>query len=249
MGERDADDPQAAVTVTATPSPAGASPAAGDSPAVTAPSIDASAAPPSIHAAPAYDLDSPDAVTVIVNKARPLEPETYVPDDLADLTAIPGGASQQMRSEAGDALVAMRQEAADAGAAFSVATAYRSYGFQESLFGDYAAEHGVNSAERFSARPGYSEHQTGLAVDIYASAACRIKRCFGEEAAGEWVAEHGWEHGFVVRYPDGSEDVTGYVYEPWHLRYVGAEMASAMHESGAATLEEYLELSPAPDYP
>lgn len=249
MGERDADGPQAAVTVTATPSPGGASPAAGDSPAVTAPDIDASATPPSIHAAPAYDLDSPDSVTVVVNKSRPLEPETYAPDDLMDLTAIPGGASQQLRAEAADALLALHRDAAAAGAGFSVSTAYRSYGFQESLFGDYADRRGVSAAETFSARPGYSEHQTGLGVDVYSSSACRLKRCFGEEDAGRWVADHGWEYGFVVRYPDGSEHVTGYIYEPWHLRYVGTDLAGEMRESGEATLEEFLGLDPAPDYP
>ncbi|WP_084099680.1 M15 family metallopeptidase [Demequina sp. NBRC 110051] len=239
------DVPIPAVTVTA--EPGAASPGSGIA-AVTAPDVSMPLDAPSVTAVLAFDIDDPASVTVVVNKTRPLEPLTFAPADLVALTGIPGGGSQRMRTEAADALQAMHVAAADAGAGFSVSTAYRAFGFQQSLFSDYSARRGVGSAETFSARPGYSEHQTGLAVDIYASSACRIKRCFGDEAAGQWVAEHGWEYGFVVRYPRGQQDVTGYVYEPWHVRYVGTDLAAALEEGGAATLEEHLGLPAAPDY-
>ena len=235
-----------AVTVTAAPAtaPAGETGIA----AVTAPDVAMPLDAPSVTATAAFDIDAPDSVTVVVNKTRPLEPLTFAPADLVALTGIPGGAGQRMRVEAADALRAMHTAAADAGAGFSVSTAYRAYGFQQSLFADYSARRGVGSAETFSARPGYSEHQTGLAVDIYASSACRIKRCFGDEAAGEWVAEHGAQFGFIIRYPEGQQDVTGYVYEPWHVRYVGEDLATAMRDQGSVTVEEHLGLPAAPDY-
>jgi D-alanyl-D-alanine carboxypeptidase len=104
-------------------------------------------------------------------------------------------------------------------------------------------------ADRSSARAGYSEHQTGWAVDLYDSDVCRLKRCFGRSAAGTWVAAHAWEYGFIIRYPDGAVDITGYIWEPWHLRYVGIELSTEMHETGVQTLEEFFGLGPAPSYP
>lgn len=242
-GGGSANAPQASaptVTVTAEPT--------ASVPAVTAPTVEAAPVDAEVTATPHPSLNDPDSLWVVVNKLRPLEPIDYVPEDLVSLSGIPGGSSQQMRAEAAEALTQMRGVAADAGAGFSVSTAYRSYGFQDSLFSGYAARRGEDVAETFSARPGYSEHQTGLGVDVYSSSACRIKACFGDEDAGRWLAEHAWEHGFIIRYPEGSQEVTGYVYEPWHLRYVGTELAAAMHESGSATMEEHLGLAAAPDY-
>ncbi|MBD4644500.1 D-alanyl-D-alanine carboxypeptidase family protein, partial [Xanthomonas citri pv. citri] len=82
---------------------------------------------------------------------------------------------------------------------------------------------GRAEADRVSARPGYSEHQTGLAWDVgdAATPTCDLEACFGDTAAGRWVAAHAAEHGFVIRYPAGAEDETGFAHEPWHLRYVG----------------------------
>ena len=231
-----------AATVTSTASP----PA---NPPVTAPVIDDSTATPSIAVAPAFDLearsiDDPASLWVVVNKRRPVDPRTWEP---VRLQAVPGGS--QMTPEAADALVAMREAAAAAGASFSVGTAYRSHGYQAQLHADYVAQFGSERADTFSARAGYSEHQTGLAADIYQSTQCRLKPCFGEEEAGRWVAEHAHEHGFIVRYPDGATDVTGYRYEPWHVRYVGVDLATHMHAQGLATMEEAFGLEAAPGYP
>ncbi|WP_159450183.1 M15 family metallopeptidase [Demequina sp. NBRC 110056] len=203
---------------------------------------------PAISVSPSFDLtahsiDDPASIWAVVNKHRPVDPQSWSP---GALEVIPGGG--QMTPEAAQALRDMRAAAAEAGAGFSVGTAFRSYGVQQGLYSRYVRTWGADRADTFSARPGYSEHQTGLAADIYQSAACRLKPCFGDEAAGLWVAEHGHEYGFHLRYPEGSTDVTGYRYEPWHIRYVGVELATHLHDEGIATLEEAFGLDPAPDY-
>ncbi len=153
-----------------------------------------------------------------------------------------------MRTEAADALRALYATAKADGASFKVATAERSYGDQRVIYRRWVEEKGQWWADRSSARGGYSEHQTGWALDIYDTDECRLQYCFGEEAAGLWVAEHAWEYGFILRYPEDSDEVTGFIWEPWHLRYVGIELATEMHESGIAILEEFFGLPPAPSY-
>lgn len=153
-----------------------------------------------------------------------------------------------MRREAADALARMSADAAAAGAGFSVSTAYRSRGAQSTLYEGYVERSGQGEADRFSARPGYSEHQTGLAADINDASACDLRACFADTVAGRWVAEHAADYGFIVRYPDGKEDVTGYIYEPWHVRYVGEQLARELDGGRAGTLEEYFGLDAAPDY-
>src|SRR5690606_5906481 len=96
---------------------------------------------------------------------------------------------------------------------------------------------------------GFSEHQTGLSLDVVAcSNGCGEIEAFGGTAESAWIAEHAWEHGFIVRYEDGVSDTTGYVPEPWHLRYIGPALAAAYHESGCHSLEEFFGLPAAPDY-
>ena len=105
------------------------------------------------------------------------------------------------------------------------------------------------SADDESARPGFSEHQTGLAVDVgMANATCEVDQCFGATPAGKWVAANGYKYGFIVRYPQGLSDITGYEYEPWHLRYVGVGLATEMHNKAVQTLEQFFDLPAATDY-
>jgi D-alanyl-D-alanine carboxypeptidase len=196
----------------------------------------------------AHPLDDATSIWVIVNKMFPLNPKSWVPKDLKTLSAIPEGSDQKMRAEAASALTKLYKAAKADGADFRISTAYRSYSFQKALYDPRAAQRGVSVADRTTARPGFSEHQTGLAVDIYHLTECRLQQCFGKSAAGKFVAAHAWEYGFVVRYPKDKEDVTGYVWEPWHLRYVGTELSTAMHDSGVVTLEEFFGLPPAPNY-
>lgn len=119
---------------------------------------------------------------------------------------------------------------------------YRSFERQQELYTRYVNNDGQEAADRYSARPGHSEHQSGLAFDIGEENAEQhfARESFGETAAGKWVAEQAHSYGFILRYPEGKEKITGYMYEPWHFRYIGKEKAQAVHESGL-TLEEYLE--------
>ena len=113
-------------------------------------------------------------------------------------------------------------------------SAYRSYDYQAGLYNDYVARDGKEAADRYSAQPGKSEHQTGLAFDIG-----QLDDSFGETPAGKWLAQHAHEYGFIIRYPKGKEHITGYMYEPWHVRYLGIDTATSVYQSGL-TLEEYL---------
>jgi D-alanyl-D-alanine carboxypeptidase len=105
------------------------------------------------------------------------------------------------------------------------------------------------TADTFAARPGHSEHPTGLAMGIgNASGICALQACCANTPAGRWAAEHGWEYGFIIRYPAGAGATTGCTYEPWHLRYVGRNLALDMKTRGIAALEDYFGLEAAPDY-
>ena len=113
---------------------------------------------------------------------------------------------------------------------------YRSYATQEGLYNSYVAKDGEAVANTYSAKPGFSEHQTGLAFDIGS-----VSRAFEGTAEAKWIEENAHLYGFIVRYPKGKTDITGYIYEPWHVRYLGKEVASKVKQSGL-TLEEYLGL-------
>ena len=195
-----------------------------------------------------YSIDDPTSLWIVVNKARPLNPIDYVPPDLAVLSPIPGGGSQRLRAEAADALKVLYSAAKAAGVPFSIGTAYRSYGDQRVIYHGWVRKNGRWYADKSSARAGYSEHQTGWAVDIYDTEKCRLEYCFGRSALGLWVADHAWEYGFVIRYPKGMEAITGFVWEPWHLRYVGVDLSTEMHTTGVSTLEEVFGLPAAPTY-
>lgn len=114
---------------------------------------------------------------------------------------------------------------------------YRSYSVQKQLYAGYVARDGKAEADRFSARPGTSEHQTGLAFDI--SEVGKHSNRFNESNATRWMAINSYKYGFIVRYPEGKEQITGYMYEPWHFRYLGIDAATKVYNSGL-TLEEYL---------
>jgi D-alanyl-D-alanine carboxypeptidase len=189
-----------------------------------------------------HSIDDPASIWVVVDKAEPLSPPDYAPDDLV---AVGGG--HQLRAEAAAAMRRMFADAAAQGLPMQVDSAYRSYSYQQGVFSSAVSRLGRAQALRASARPGFSEHQTGLSADI-GGGGCDIDSCFAGTRAGRWVAENGHRYGFVIRYPEGEEAVTGYKYEPWHVRYVGVELATAMEESGVATLEEFFGLPAAPTY-
>ncbi|MFD1213606.1 D-alanyl-D-alanine carboxypeptidase family protein [Arthrobacter sp. GCM10027362] len=198
---------------------------------------------PAVAAPADYDIDTASSLQVVVNKQRPLDPATYVPSALVRVTGL------KVRAEAADAYKKLSRAAKADGVAITLVSGYRSYAQQESLYNDYVRQYGQQVADTLAARPGFSEHQTGLAVDIgNPSGSCALAECFESTPAGRWAAAHAEEYGFVIRYPKGSGEVTGYSYEPWHLRYVGPALAKEFELSGEATLEEFFGLPAAPDY-
>lgn len=118
---------------------------------------------------------------------------------------------------------------------------FRSYEYQTTLYNNYVARDGQEKADRYSARPGHSEHQTGLAFDIGEKGRedLWLTSAFGETEAGQWLVHNAHKHGFILRYPKEKEHITGFMYESWHFRYLGVETATNVYESGV-TLEEYL---------
>ncbi len=190
-----------------------------------------------------FSIDDPASLWVVANKTRPLNPKNYVPA-LANL-AFPGGRGQ-LRPEAAAALQQMFADyRAQSGTQLTVVSPYRSYNTQVSTYNGWVARLGQAQADRQSARPGTSEHQTGLAVDIDTGS----NQGFGATPAGIWLATNSYKYGFIVRYPQGLEPITGYEYEPWHFRYIGVELATEMHNTGVQTLEQFFGLPAAPDYP
>jgi D-alanyl-D-alanine carboxypeptidase len=155
-----------------------------------------------------------------------------------------------MRPEAAAALQQMFAAGAAEGAgAMQIQNAYRSYAVQVNTHNGQVARLGQAKADILSARPGYSEHQTGLAVDVAAlPSKCDIEACFGQTPQGVWLAANAYRFGFILRYPADKQAVTGYVFEPWHFRYVGIPLATEMHNTGVTTLEEFFGLPAAPNY-
>ena len=139
-----------------------------------------------------------------------------------------------MDSNAYAALQQLQAGAEAAGYSMPLISGYRSYAYQASLYNSYVAQDGQELADTYSARPGHSEHQSGLAFDIGA-----LDNGYGNTPGGRWLHAHCADYGFILRYPAGKESITGYQYEPWHVRYVGKEIASRIMSQGI-TLEEYL---------
>ena len=193
------------------------------------------------------DLDSPDSVTVIVNKLRPL-PADYEPTDLVELPAELGAGAPTLREEAAEATQAMFEAAQEDGISLTVISAYRSYDYQTELYNNYVQQYGTAATNEMSAQPGFSEHQTGLALDVDTpDGQHTLKQSFGQTPAGQWLAERAHEFGFVIRYPEDEHEYTGFHYEPWHLRYFGEQYAQHIVEHSGVAEREF-ELDPAPDY-
>jgi len=190
---------------------------------------------------------------VIVNKHNALDPVDYAPTvrEVESSAALDNSRGLTLRPIAASALEEMAQDMHDAGAGVMfVNSAYRSYDYQAELFVQKTEQYGLEEALVRSAKPGHSEHQTGLAVDVSVPAqGCAIMQCFGDTEAGQWIAENAWRFGFVVRYELDTVATTGYTYEPWHLRFVGKAVTEMYHEKGIHTLEEFWGYPAAPSYP
>lgn len=195
-----------------------------------------------------YSVDDPASIWVVANKQRPLNPKEYAPSDLVTPNVATKGA-QQLRTEAATATEEMFAAAKAEGINLRVDSAYRSYARQVGVYGNEVKTYGQATADTQSARPGHSEHQTGLVADFgAASGKCSIADCFGTMAEGKWMAANAYKYGFLMRYTPTKQAITGYRYEPWHFRYVGKELALEMHNQTIETLEEFFGLPAAPNY-
>lgn len=179
---------------------------------------------------------------ILVNKENPLA-EDYVPVDLTPVRYYVANRPPDtwfMRADATESFEAMVESAAGEGIEFAMTTGYRSYAYQKSLYDTYVGRSGVEEAEHYSAKPGQSEHQTGLAVDVSsASINYQLLYSYGRTKEGGWLSAHAHEFGFIIRYPKDKEEITGFHAEPWHLRYVGVYAATEIAGLDI-TLEEYL---------
>jgi D-alanyl-D-alanine carboxypeptidase len=178
-----------------------------------------------------YSIEQASSLTVVVNKKHKL-PSNYIPT----LTSVSGG---NLRPEAASALTSMLTDAQNASIPMKVISSYRSYATQQNTYQNWVNKDGQALADTYSARPGHSEHQTGLAVDVgMPDGSCDLEICFGNTNQGKWLAANAQNYGFIVRYPNGKDSITGYQYEPWHLRYLGTDVAKAVVASGQ-TLDQY----------
>ncbi len=189
----------------------------------------------------------PADLQVLVNKAYPMTPRDWEPERLTRPDVRATGANDRLRPVAAHALDRLAAAAERAtGQELVLVSGYRDAESQQRLYRRYVERDGRATADTYSARGGYSEHQTGLAADV--SEAGTPYTRFDGTRTSRWVEAHAWRYGFVVRYPRGAHDVTGYASEAWHLRYVGVGLAAHMHVAGVATLEEASGTGPAPDY-
>lgn len=195
-----------------------------------------------------YSLDDPNSLWVVSNKQRPLNPTDFTPSDLSMPVNVANEFSQPLREPAARAVEQLVAAAAADGVTIRIISAFRDFSTQTSLYSRYVQRDGQAAADTYSARPGHSEHQTGLAVDFDDYGACYLSTCFADTPAGIWLQDNAARFGFILRYPEGAEAITGFQFEPWHFRYVGPELANEMSRTSVATLEEFFGLPAAPGY-
>ena len=198
----------------------------------------------------AQSVDDVSSYWVVVDKLRPLQPADFEPADLVEVP-VPYVHQPFLRQAASDAVVEMFAAFhAETGLALQAQSAYRSYSTQVSVYQGWVSSLGQAGADLTSARPGYSEHQTGLAIDVNAlpDQGCALEVCWGNTPHAQWLQGNSWRFGLIVRYPGDKTAITGYESEPYHLRYVGVELATELRNTGITTLEEFFSLPAAPDY-
>jgi zinc D-Ala-D-Ala carboxypeptidase len=192
-------------------------------------------------------VPDPNSIDVIVNKQRKL-PDGYEPTDLVepnvDFYAEEGDPKRLIRKVAATALEELFQTAETEGLDLVAVSGYRSYDRQKVIYENNVATNGQEHADKYSAKPGTSEHQTGLTMDVASAALVSVlEPSFIQTDEGKWLADNAHRFGFVIRYPEGKEAITGYSYEPWHIRYVGKDVAKEVYEANL-TLEEFFGLYP-----
>lgn len=176
-----------------------------------------------------------DNLLMLVNKYNHLS-DNYTPDDLEDVSNWYAYGTNQIREEVYDHFLDMFYDAKEEGLTLIITSGYRDYDVQKELYEEYQEIYGDEEADRVAARPGYSEHQTGLALDIVTYDV--IMEEFEQTEEFAWMQKNAYKYGFILRYPKGKEAITGYDYESWHYRYVGVEVAKEIHDLDI-TFDEY----------
>lgn len=183
-----------------------------------------------------------DHIWRLVNKSHPFHDLHYRPVNL-QVATVPSRTDKtnderSIRADIMPEVEKMFADAKQAGFELQIGSGWRSYEQQNIYYSNYSRLYGQESADTFSAKPGFSEHQTGLVMDLATvDHVCYLEECFGETGAGQWLAKNSLEYGFILRYPRGKDGITDFIYEPWHFRYVGKDLAKALIESGL-TLDE-----------
>jgi len=180
-------------------------------------------------------IKNPENILVLVNKNNKLS-KNYIPNDLEKLNLKYANEDKYLKKEAKVAFEKLSEEARLRNYMIIATSTYRSYEYQEELYNHYVEIKGLEYADLCSARPGHSEHQTGLAVDVMGSNYDYDR--FEESIEFTWMRDNAHKFGFILRYPKGKELITGFKYEPWHYRYVGVEIATYLYQNNL-TLEEY----------
>jgi D-alanyl-D-alanine carboxypeptidase len=185
------------------------------------------------------------SIQAVINKEYGL-PENYKPEDLV-VPNVPFSFSgtvekSHLRKEAAEALEKLFLLAKQDGIQLNAVSGFRSYEYQKGLYANNVKKNGQEHTDHFSAKPGHSEHQTGLTMDVSSkSANNELELTFANTKEGKWLKENAHRAGFIIRYPKGKESITGYAYEPWHIRYVG-EILLKVYIRKKLTLEEYMNL-------
>ncbi|GEM_PF-316994 len=174
----------------------------------------------------------------VINKKNGID-EGYEPNDLEVLN-VQSNKRIEVRAEAGKNAEQLFEKAAEDGIYLTAVAGYRSYSFQKQLYANEVSMNGEEYANKYVAVPGYSEHHTGLAIDLMSADDVSLTEAFDQTDEFRWLQENMSDYGFILRYPKGKEHITGYNYEPWHIRYVGREAAKEIEELGL-TLEEYVD--------
>jgi D-alanyl-D-alanine carboxypeptidase len=198
-----------------------------------------------------FSVNDPASIWAVVNKGRAL-PSSYTPPDLVAPNVplrLPGSDPEmQIRTVAAADLQQLFNDAKSKGLNLMLSSGYRSFVLQQSVYNSTVNAEGQQGADSSSAKPGHSEHQTGLAADIEpTSRECEVELCFANTAEGKWLAGNSYKYGFIIRYQKNQEKLTGYEYEPWHVRYVGKDLARQIHTSNK-TLEQFFGLAAFTDY-
>lgn len=208
--------------------------------------------PASFYNKSRYSVNDPASIWAVVNKGRVL-PSDYLPANLVTpnvaLRLAVSDPEMSVRKDAAIALEKLFAAAKSDSWHLMLASGYRSYTEQISVYNAEVQNNGQAGADQESARPGHSEHQTGLAADLEPSSRnCELEVCFADTVEGKWLAANAYKYGFIIRYQKDKTSLTGYAYEPWHIRYIGVDLASEINKTGQ-TLEQFFNLPATADYP